>query len=209
MIVPNEVSVHVSLSMRCPQVSEKRQRALHKYLQDLLLMPSAICDSDLLCTFLFPTTRDERDGYAQAETLTPSPALVRCGNHGLISSFISVPRSAYLPTHRSAHLCAHSHGLAWTLLLRAGAQAMERTFDVTKATGLERLSECLSSGGKLGVPMFPGTDAALRVRILLRSELFIVPRSLPITHTTVTQKIALRRQPHSRSSAISLSVKYM
>lgn len=45
-------------------VSEKRQKALHKYMQDLLVMPPAVSESDLLYTFLCTMQRDVHDANA-------------------------------------------------------------------------------------------------------------------------------------------------
>lgn len=45
-------------------VSEKRQKALHKYLQDLLAMPASVSECDLLYTFLHTLQRDVHDNSA-------------------------------------------------------------------------------------------------------------------------------------------------
>jgi phosphatidylinositol-4-phosphate 3-kinase len=42
-------------------VSEKRQKALHQYLQDLLAMPAVVRDSDLMYAFLHTLPRDASD----------------------------------------------------------------------------------------------------------------------------------------------------
>ncbi len=54
-------------------VSEKRQKALHQYFQDLLAMPAAVRDSDIVYAFLHTLPRDSTDLSRQ----TPFTPVVR------------------------------------------------------------------------------------------------------------------------------------
>ena len=56
------------------QVSERRQKALHQYLQDLLAMPGVVRDSDVLYAFLHTLPRDVSDGAKQSAA---APFVVR------------------------------------------------------------------------------------------------------------------------------------
>eukprot|EP00051_Salpingoeca_urceolata_P006154 m.81801 g.81801 ORF g.81801 m.81801 type:complete len:2298 (+) comp14704_c1_seq2:319-7212(+) len=56
------------------QVTEKRAKALDKYLQEIMAQPATVSESDLFYSFLHTTARDKHDKFTRADTGTDEAA---------------------------------------------------------------------------------------------------------------------------------------